>query len=68
MGFLMKTSGILMRQASRWALLQLRELLLELTVLAGLGQYSQAIENGLQLSSVLMRWGVQFHHWLFLKQ
>ena len=54
MGFLMKTFGILIRQVSKWALLQLQELLLKLTVLAGLKQYSQAIKNGLQLLSVLM--------------
>ena len=40
-------SGILMKLASKWVLLRQRKLLLELTVLAGLEQYSQVIENGL---------------------
>jgi hypothetical protein len=47
--------GYLMKPASRWVLLLLRELLLEPTELAGLGQYSQAIENGLRLSSASTR-------------
>ena len=64
----MKISRILMKPASKWALLQLQELLLEPIELAGPERYSQAIENGLQLLSVLMRWGVQFHYWLSLKQ
>jgi len=51
----MKIPRILIRQASRWALLQLQELLPEPTILAGLGQYSQAIKNRLQLLSILMR-------------
>ena len=54
----MKIPGILMKLVSKWVLLQLQKLLLELIMLAGLEQYSQAIKNGLQLLNALMQWGV----------
>ena len=40
MEFLITMSGILIKLAFRWVLLELQKLLLELTVLAGLEQYS----------------------------
>jgi hypothetical protein len=42
----MRIPGILMKLASRWVFLQLHKLLQEQIGLAGLEQYSQAIESG----------------------
>ena len=61
-GFLMMISGISMKLAFRWVLLQLRELLLEPIKLDELEQYSQTIENRLRSLSALMQLEVQFHY------